>query len=112
MNSIDRFAHRVEDYQMYRPGYPAVIVDMLEKECGLTHEAVIADVGSGTGLLTEVFLGQDYAIAGVEPNETMRAAGEARLGRYGDLFTSIGGTAEETTLGSVCFAEATACHAS
>lgn len=98
MNTNDKFAHRVEDYQKYRPGYPAAIVDMLEKECGLTHDATLVDLGSGTGLLTELFLGQDYAITGVEPNDAMRGAGEARMEGFGSLFTSVNGSAEATTL--------------
>ena len=63
----------------------------------LTPHARIADVGSGTGLLTELFLRQGFAVFGVEPNADMRAAGEKYLRAF-STFTSVAGTAEATTL--------------
>ena len=51
-----RFSSRVSNYVKYRPSYPAAIVDLLTSECGLTPDATVADVGSGTGLLAELFL--------------------------------------------------------
>ena len=50
-----RFSNRVEDYVRYRPGYPREIVDVLRDGCGLTPESVVVDVGSGTGMLTQLF---------------------------------------------------------
>jgi SAM-dependent methyltransferase len=96
-NSTLRFSSRVENYVKYRPGYPSDVVDALAKECGLTAKSVIADVGSGTGILSEVFLKNRNQVFGVEPNREMREAGEKLLGKYSN-FTSANGTAEGTTL--------------
>lgn len=92
-----RFSSRVENYVKFRPGYPAAVVQLLRDECGLTSDAVVADVGSGTGLLTELFLKNGNRVFGVEPNREMRRAGEKFLAGY-ERFTSIAATAEATTL--------------
>lgn len=95
--SVERFTSRVETYAKYRPGYPVEIVDLLKRECGLTSESIIADVGSGTGKLSEIFLANGNLVLGVEPNAAMRAVAEA-LFHDEPRFRSVEGTAEATTL--------------
>lgn len=92
-----RFSNRVEDYVRYRPGYPSAILDVLRDECGLRPESVVADVGSGTGLLARIFLENGNLVYGVEPNAAMREAGEQFLEKY-PHFCSVAGSAEATTL--------------
>ena len=92
-----RFSTRVADYVKYRPGYPAAVLRLLEEECGLTQSSVVADVGSGTGLLSELFLKNGNRVYGVEPNREMREAGERLLSAYTN-FVSVDGRAEATTL--------------
>jgi SAM-dependent methyltransferase len=94
----ERFSNRVADYVRYRPGYPLEMYDLVERECGLLSEHVIADVGSGTGLLSKLFLDRGNRVFGVEPNAGMRTGGEEFLRSYPN-FTSIGGSAEATMLG-------------
>ena len=55
-DSTQRFSSRVDNYVKYRPSYPETIVPLLARECGLTPQAVIADIGSGTGLLAQLWL--------------------------------------------------------
>lgn len=97
MQSVERFSSRVENYVRYRPGYPPEIIDLLKNECGLRPESLIADIGSGTGKLTELFLENGNVVFGVEPNPGMRTAGETLLSKYSS-FKSVEGTAEATTL--------------
>jgi ubiquinone/menaquinone biosynthesis C-methylase UbiE len=92
-----RFSTRVADYVRYRPGYPSEMISMLRAECGLQPGDVIADIGSGTGFLSELFLKSGNRVYGVEPNEAMRQAGEEYLAAY-DGFSSMEGSAEATTL--------------
>ena len=92
-----RFSSRVENYIKYRPGYPSAVVRLLEAECGLTTDSVVADVGSGTGILSELLLGNGNRVYGIEPNREMREAGERLLADY-ENFVSIDGRAEATTL--------------
>ncbi len=92
-----RFSSRVENYVKYRPTYPPAVVEVLKDECGLTRDALVADVGSGTGLLSELFLKNGNRVYGVEPNREMREAG-ARLLKDDANFVSVDGRAEATTL--------------
>jgi len=91
-----RFSNRVDNYIRYRPSYPAAVLDPLRQR-GLTAEWVIADIGSGPGNLTRLFLDNGNPVYGVEPNTEMRQAGERLLQDY-PAFTSVEGTAEATTL--------------
>ncbi|MGE0128873.1 MAG: class I SAM-dependent methyltransferase [Blastocatellales bacterium] len=92
-----RFSGRVENYIKYRPGYPKAVIETLQSECGLTPDSVIADVGSGTGILTEMFLRNGNPVYGVEPNREMREAAERLLKNY-PRFHSVAAKAEETAL--------------
>src|SRR5450755_3218936 len=92
-----RFSSRVADYVRYRPGYPAEALVLLRTECALRPGHVIADVGSGTGFLSELLLKNGNRVYGVEPNAEMRAAGEEYLASY-DSFVSVDAAAEATTL--------------
>ena len=83
---------------------------MLRDECGLTPESVIADVGSGTGILSKLFLDNGNFVYGVEPNEAMREAGEEFLAGY-PKFRSIAAAAEATTLPDHCADYVTAAQA-
>lgn len=94
-----RFSNRVTDYVRYRPGYPAEILPLLQTWTGFHADHVVADIGSGTGLLSKLFLDFGNRVFGVEPNAEMREAGEEFLGAYPN-FTSIAGSAEATTLPS------------
>jgi SAM-dependent methyltransferase len=92
-----RFSDRVHDYVRFRPGYPPALVELLAKECGLGPGRVVADVGSGTGILTRLLVESGARVLGVEPNAAMRAAAErALVGVEG--FESVDGSAEATTL--------------
>jgi SAM-dependent methyltransferase len=92
-----RFSTRVADYVKFRPGYPPAVLRLLEEECGLDSTSVVADVGSGTGILSELFLKNGNRVYGVEPNREMREAGERLLSSYTN-FVSLDGRAEATTL--------------
>jgi SAM-dependent methyltransferase len=98
--SVERFSSRVANYVRYRPGYPPAIIDLLKTECGLTSASLIADIGSGSGKLSELFLENGNMVFGVEPNAAMRVAAEEILESYSG-FRSVDGTAESTTLESV-----------
>lgn len=92
-----RFSDRVDLYTRYRPGYPPALGDFLHGELGLSPDWTVADIGSGTGLLTRLFLDRGNPVHAVEPNREMREAAEALLGEFPG-FHSHPGSAEATGL--------------
>ncbi len=105
-----RFSSRVENYVRYRPDYPSAVLDVLRATCGFTVDAVVADIGSGTGIFSEGLLKNGNVVFGVEPNAGMRAAAGRLLVGY-SRFTSVDGTAEATTLPKASVAFITAAQA-
>jgi SAM-dependent methyltransferase len=93
----ERFSSRVADYAAARPGYPTAILDNLRDFGALPQGARVADIGSGTGISTSLFLEAGCRVFAVEPNAAMRAAAETRFAANPG-FTSVAGTAESTTL--------------
>lgn len=93
----ERFSNRVADYVLYRPGYPREIITLLRSELDFREDSVVADIGSGTGISTRMFLENGNRVSGVEPNLAMRRAAEEFLAEFSG-FTSVDGTAENTTL--------------
>jgi len=94
---LTRFSNRSDNYAKFRPGYPAEVIDILRHDCGLSETSIIADVGSGTGILSELFLQNGNSVVAIEPNAAMREVAERLLRRY-EKFTSINAAAEGTTL--------------
>jgi len=92
-----RFTERVDNYVKYRPGYPDEVLDLLQSECRLTDDSVIADVGSGTGIFTSLLLKRGYKVYAVEPNQAMQQAAKLWLGEN-EKFTAVDAVAEATTL--------------
>lgn len=94
---VTRFSNRAENYAKFRPNYPAQVIDILQSNCGLTEISKVADVGSGTGILSELFLKNGNLVIGIEPNAAMRLAAERLLSRF-ENFVSTDATAEATKL--------------
>lgn len=96
-DSKQRFSSRVEQYVKHRPGYPAEVLDFLRERIGLMPDWTVADVGSGTGISTKLFLDAGNIVYAVEPNREMREAAERLLAPY-PKFHRVDGSAENTTL--------------
>ena len=96
MDPVTRFSNRAENYAKYRPSYPAEVIAVLKSECGLTEASSVADVGSGTGILSELFVRNGNTVFAIEPNAPMRLFAERDL--TFPKFVSVEATAEATTL--------------
>ncbi|MHA1992078.1 MAG: methyltransferase domain-containing protein [Candidatus Hodarchaeales archaeon] len=100
MKNIKKFSKKSEFYHKYRWRYPAELIDLLVTEINLqsTSSYKIADIGSGTGLLSEVFLKNKNTVFSVEPNTEMWTIAENIYLDNFPNFVSITGTAEKTNL--------------
>lgn len=97
MDPTQRFSDRVSHYVKYRPSYPEALVTWLMTPTLGAPRPWVADVGSGTGILTRLLLPHSAGVWAVEPNEAMRQSCERWLGDQPG-FVSVSGTAEATTL--------------
>ncbi|WP_341831439.1 class I SAM-dependent methyltransferase [Sphingobacterium thalpophilum] len=100
-NSIDRFTDRVVDYEKFRPCYPNEIIQVLKEQIGLDKKWLVADIGSGTGLSTQLFLENGNDVFAVEPNREMRESLLHHFKTYRNLI-ALNATAENTSIESGC----------
>lgn len=92
-----RFSNRVGDYVRYRPGYPAALPAWLQQTQGVDADHTVADIGAGTGISARMWLDAGHPVVAVEPNDAMRAAGQAALADMPGL-RWVAGSAEATSL--------------
>lgn len=64
------FSGKQQYYDDFRPSYPAEAIDFIRKRIG--ENAVVADIGSGTGKLAALLAGHASRLYAVEPNADMR----------------------------------------
>jgi ubiquinone/menaquinone biosynthesis C-methylase UbiE len=86
-----------------RPGYSLPVLRMIARHVGLEKEDLVADVGAGTGKLTENLKELGLEVVAVEPNDDMRKEGAIYTNRYDVQWRK--GSAEDTGLdgGSVAW---------
>lgn len=97
MKTETLFTGKADDYSRYRPGYPLKLIGVLENEINFDSTKDVADIASGTGMLTKLFLQNENLVFGVEPNDDMRQTAEKGLSKFYN-FISVKGTAEKTNL--------------
>jgi ubiquinone/menaquinone biosynthesis C-methylase UbiE len=98
MGNIDRFTGKASIYNHYRQRYPEhEILSRLQQWCGLQSTWIVADVGAGTGMLTEVFLSNGNIVRAIEPNQQMRMICSSLIPQWPQLEV-VNATAEATTL--------------
>lgn len=97
MKASERFTDRVENYHLYRPSYAVAFLKDLERLKKSDVDNKVAEIGSGTGILTKQMLHAKWQVIGIEPNDAMRSVAETQLKQFTD-FRSVKGSAESTTL--------------
>ncbi len=96
MHSL-RFSSKVEQYTRYRWNYAPEAIAWIFATTLLSRDIVVADIASGTGMLTEHFVNRVRRIFAIEPNAMMRAVAEKNLGECSSFF-SINGLSDATSL--------------
>jgi len=88
-------------YARVRPGYPEEAVDLVVGACapGGPGPLSVADIGAGTGKMTELLLARGCPVTAVEPSAAMRAQLAATIGAgAGGRLEIRADTAESTGL--------------
>ncbi len=110
MDNTQKFSGKADVYQKARPSYAQELLDFVAQKWQIVDGSRVADIGSGTGILTRQLLGLGAKVFAVEPNADMRAKAEELLGEHPN-FVSVVGTAEQTTLPDLSFHLVTAASA-
>lgn len=97
MSIYDKFTSKATIYDKYRPHYSSELIDFVYDLCNLDAESVIADIGAGTGILSEEFLKRYSNVYCIEPNIAMLEQAKQRLMGYRKA-VFINSCAEDTTL--------------
>lgn len=78
-DNTKRFSDRVDNYSKYRPSYPRKLTDHLCAVFGVSRWTTVTDVGSGTGIFSELIADKVQTLYALEPNDEMRKCAESRL---------------------------------
>jgi ubiquinone/menaquinone biosynthesis C-methylase UbiE len=93
----EAYTDRASLYAQFRLDYPPELVAEVAAFTGLSSEHAMADIGTGTGKLTQHFLDRVGRVYCVEPNAAMLREAESRLGGH-EGFIAVPGRAEATGL--------------
>ena len=94
---MNTHAAKAKSYDIGRPEYPGVFFDFLYNETGLKKDAVIADIGCGTGKVTRNFLERGSKVIAIEPDSDMLGIVNEKLKIYPN-YSSFQRTAEKRCL--------------
>jgi len=87
--TVQNFSGKVADYAAHRWNYAPAAIEHIVQTAQLTAGSVIADIGAGTGMLGEHFIGRAGRVFAIEPNAEMRQAAS---------FEMLDGRSDATTL--------------
>ena len=93
-DSINAFSGKEVNYSLYRPGYHPSLIDYVKNI--IPKNAIVADIGCGTGILTKQLLDNNIKTIGIEPNVDMLNKAKKYLSGYKCKF--INAYAENTLL--------------
>ena len=82
--NVERFMGFADVYDAFRPRPPLAVLDILTQLAQAPRPALVADLGSGTGLSTALWADRAAQVVGVEPSADMRAQAEQRVAGVAD----------------------------
>lgn len=92
----NEFNNKTKEYALGRPSYPTEVLKTI-KELGINESSSIADIGAGTGLLTNLLGELGCNVLAIEPNESMLEECKKYCSNNKNI-EFINAPAEETTL--------------
>ena len=77
-SNIDIWNNHAKDYDAYRPHPPMALVGVLTQLIERSYLRCVVDIGSGTGLSTNIWSEVADTVIGIEPNSDMRRQAKRR----------------------------------
>lgn len=97
MDSARQFSSKAKIYDRYRWGYSPAAIEAIFSIARLSPQVSVADIGSGTGSLSQHLVARAKHVFAVEPNAEMRSVADEALSGNAS-FHSIAGSSEATRL--------------
>lgn len=91
------FTSKANIFDRFRWDYASEAIEFILNRSTVDISSSMADIGSGTGILTRHFLNEVGIVYALEPNQAMRRVAEERQGDN-PSFRSMSTSAEYTTL--------------
>lgn len=101
MNYHRMFSSKAENYSNYRWNYHSEAIAEMCQIAEINQNSVVADIGSGTGMLALQLVSKVKQVYAIEPNAKMRAIALHNLAQY-PAFRSVDALASATTLPDNC----------
>lgn len=79
MDPINVFSSKAEVYDRYRWSYAPQAIETILAVSALSNQDTLADIGAGTGILTQQFAGRAGRLLAIEPNPAMQRMAATRL---------------------------------
>lgn len=97
MENKEKFTGKAQIYERYRPDYPVAVYNFITENMGLPDDAVIADIGAGTGIFSMPLIKRGYKVCCVEPNADMKLVLDDKAKNYPN-YIGLNSSAEHTNL--------------
>lgn len=78
LKESERFNEAAAYYDLYRPSYPAQLIDQVAEEASLNADSRILEIGSGSGKASELFLDRGYELLCIEPGPQLVELGRKK----------------------------------
>lgn len=92
-----RFSSKASVYAQYRWEFSSAAIESIFSITRLSHDAVVADIGAGTGKLSRYFLNRTSRLYAVEPDPIMAQLAAQEFNHFPRYF-QVRATAEATAL--------------
>ncbi len=93
----DLFSGKTEAYAKHRPTYPKEVLEVLSDKYQFNSKMFVADIGSGTGILSRMFLENGNTVTCVDPSDEMLDKAREELKEFPNV-QFVRGHAESTGL--------------
>ena len=92
-----------DEYERYRPAYPAALFDLIADRLALSPHAAVVDLGTGTGKVARAAAARGWRVTAVDPGEPMLTVLRERVAAEALDIDVVQAHAEQTGLAPMSF---------